>query len=345
MEEPELIQRERKMHVWMSDKNPAKLFAAVAKAQGAMEPAKKDSVNPFFNNSTYASLHEIIAAGRGPLSENGIAVLQLEYREGANFGITTIIGHESGEWIAGECDLNASENIQKLGSAGTYLCRYGRRDALGIPVADPLDDDGNKSAGNGDILPPPTAPDPLFSLPPAKVEKKPKRGDAERAAMAEPTAWDGKKPTEKQKKAEYEGFLAYIHKMSPGTYSMTEKVEQVRAKHSQGWFTHAQCCELAIRLYAKHGDKKTAQTILANAVHNNEFDTDKTSMLDAVIEASVGEFKVARLNRGAILEKLGECSTLVEWDAIVIPLVGQCSAEEATWLAEERQNAEKRLNG
>ena len=47
------------------------LAAALAKAQGQMEGAKKDSENPYFK-SKYADLAAVVKAIRGPFSDNGL---------------------------------------------------------------------------------------------------------------------------------------------------------------------------------------------------------------------------------------------------------------------------------
>ena len=52
-----------------------KLSEALAKAQGAMQNAVKDSSNPFFK-STYADLASVWDACRKPLSDNGLAIIQ-----------------------------------------------------------------------------------------------------------------------------------------------------------------------------------------------------------------------------------------------------------------------------
>ena len=51
------------------------LATALAKAQGALKPAVKDSLNPHFK-SKYADLASVWEACREPLSSNGIAIVQ-----------------------------------------------------------------------------------------------------------------------------------------------------------------------------------------------------------------------------------------------------------------------------
>ena len=52
------------------------LAAALAKAQGEITGALKDSANPFFK-SKYADLASCWDACRGPLSRNGLSVIQV----------------------------------------------------------------------------------------------------------------------------------------------------------------------------------------------------------------------------------------------------------------------------
>lgn len=124
----------RQSHVTMSP-SIAALAAALAKAQGQMEGAKKDSTNPFFK-SKYADLSSIWDAIRTPLSANGVSVLQFPTTEGDYVRITTLVMHESGEWIRAE-SLLPKDDPQGFGTLSTYGKRY---NLAGVGVA-PEDDD------------------------------------------------------------------------------------------------------------------------------------------------------------------------------------------------------------
>jgi hypothetical protein len=144
-----------------------KLAAALAKAQGEMAGAKKDSANPFFG-STYADLASVWDACRGPLSKNGLAIMQKptcrfigepqpyswktkagEERHGVHMAtevvVLTVLAHESGEReeSAVSCILPDADP-QAVGSAITYLRRYGLQAMVGIA---PEDDDGEAANG------------------------------------------------------------------------------------------------------------------------------------------------------------------------------------------------------
>lgn len=123
------------------------LAAALAKAQGEMAAAQKSSDNPYFR-SKYADLSECWESCRGPLSKNGLAVIQTtEIKDGDAIGVVvnTTLAHSSGEWIRGTLFMPlAKKDPQAVGSAITYGRRYGLSAMVGI-VAD--DDDGEAAMG------------------------------------------------------------------------------------------------------------------------------------------------------------------------------------------------------
>jgi hypothetical protein len=122
------------------------LAAALSKAQGAMEPAVKDAVNPAFvrdgKKSTYADLAANVEAARPHLAANGLSVVQEATTVERGVAVATCILHSSGQWIQfdpitvplGKADAHG------VGSATTYARRYALGAALGL-VAE--DDDGN----------------------------------------------------------------------------------------------------------------------------------------------------------------------------------------------------------
>ena len=76
------------------------LAAALAKAQGQIEGAKKSSSNPFFK-SKYADLAECWSTCREALTANEISVIQMpeEINENGRLNITTMLAHSSGQYI------------------------------------------------------------------------------------------------------------------------------------------------------------------------------------------------------------------------------------------------------
>lgn len=118
------------------------LFAALAKAQGEMETAKLDSVNPFFK-SKYSDLASVVKASRPSLTKNGLSVIQrvLPNGNGAMY-LHTRLCHASGQWIESKMLINPPKNdIQTMGSYMTYLRRYNYSSVCGVYSGD-VDDDG-----------------------------------------------------------------------------------------------------------------------------------------------------------------------------------------------------------
>lgn len=119
-----------------------KLAEALAKAQAKMEPAKKDSKNPFFN-SQYADLAACWNAARKPLTDNGLAVIQTTGLSDAGIVIETTLAHASGEWLSSSLLMPlVKRDSQGVGSAITY----GRRYALAAIVGLVTDDDDGEAA-------------------------------------------------------------------------------------------------------------------------------------------------------------------------------------------------------
>ncbi len=128
----------------MSDTKP-QLYAALVKAQRAMQPIVKDTKNDFFKSS-YAPLDSVIDAISPALHDNGLAITQPTGMQDNHFGVITTLWHESGESISGFYIIDPKEqhNPQMLGAATTYARRYALMGMLGIA---PEDDDGNAASG------------------------------------------------------------------------------------------------------------------------------------------------------------------------------------------------------
>lgn len=125
-----------------------KLVEALSKVQGSLPPVTKSSDNPFFK-SKYADLASVWDACRGPLAENGLAVIQVCVPTSApnKLALKTILAHSSGEWISGVIEMTpVKQDPQAAGSAITYARRYGLQAIVGIA---PEDDDGNEASHGG----------------------------------------------------------------------------------------------------------------------------------------------------------------------------------------------------
>ncbi len=124
--------------------NLNELAMALAKAQGEISPAIKDSANPFFK-SKYADLNSIWSSAREPLSKNGLAIIQTTEKDnGGQLNLITTLVHSSGQWVKSYMPvIQAKTDIQSLGSALTYCRRYSLSAICGISTDE--DDDGEKS--------------------------------------------------------------------------------------------------------------------------------------------------------------------------------------------------------
>ena len=134
---------EQKKEAFSSSSELNELFSALSKAQGQMDGAKKDSKNPFFK-SKYADLHSCWNSIRKPLSDNGLAVIQLPTGSSSEVKVITVLGHISGQWISNRVELlPMKKDPQGIGSAMTYARRYGLMSITGIS---PEEDDGNAAS-------------------------------------------------------------------------------------------------------------------------------------------------------------------------------------------------------
>lgn len=120
------------------------LFKALVKAQSEFSVIPKGADNPFFK-SKYAALPDVVQAATPILSRNGLAVTQLVTNINGIDGLTTVLLHESGQFISSTAPLHLVKNDpQGHGSAITYMRRYAYMSILGL-VADE-DDDGNAAS-------------------------------------------------------------------------------------------------------------------------------------------------------------------------------------------------------
>jgi hypothetical protein len=129
--------------------NINELAASLSKAQGEMQAAIKDSINPFFK-SKYADLGSVWDAARPVLCKYGLCVMQSTEILGEKIVMSTILAHSSGQWVKSYLPLNPSKNdSQGMGAAMTYLRRYSLSALVGV-VCDE-DDDGETAVGRGKI--------------------------------------------------------------------------------------------------------------------------------------------------------------------------------------------------
>ncbi len=123
-----------------------KLSGALAKAQAEMPAVEKNATNPFLKNR-YADLGAVIEAAKPILARHGLSVVQMPVTLDNTVGVTTMLMHESGEWLEGTILLPLGEEkgksvAQVVGSVITYLRRYSYASILGMYADE--DTDGNK---------------------------------------------------------------------------------------------------------------------------------------------------------------------------------------------------------
>lgn len=126
-----------------------KLDTALAAAQGDIEPAMKDKVNPAFR-SKYADLASVWTACRMALAKHKIAVTQWPvHSDDGRLHLVTRLAH-GGQWMRAEFSIPVGKHdAHGYGSAMTYAKRYSLAAAIGV-VADE-DDDGNAAVQSTNV--------------------------------------------------------------------------------------------------------------------------------------------------------------------------------------------------
>lgn len=120
----------------------SKLFAALAKAQGAIKDPPMTGKGQAGRSATrYAMLGDIVPVIRAAFAPQGLAFIQGVGGDGC---LITRIGHSSGEWMETDYPITLNADPQRQGAAATYAKRYALLMAAGI-AGDP-DDDGQAEA-------------------------------------------------------------------------------------------------------------------------------------------------------------------------------------------------------
>jgi len=95
-------------------------------------------------NFKYATFSNGIESIKPAMKKNGLSFSQIIESDSS---VTTLLMHESGEYLSGNLLLKTNEqNAQAIGSMITYAKRYSLFSILGIVADD--DDDGNAATGN-----------------------------------------------------------------------------------------------------------------------------------------------------------------------------------------------------
>jgi hypothetical protein len=135
------------------------LAKALPKAQAAITKVTKDAANPHFN-AKYASLSEIAEAVLPAMNGAGITVLQPVASDDLGVRVTTILLHESGQWLRSTHTIPVSKrDAQGYGSALTYARRQALQSLLTVaPAGEDDDGEGAVGRGSGSGAKPPLAP-------------------------------------------------------------------------------------------------------------------------------------------------------------------------------------------
>jgi len=126
------------------------LAAALAKAQGEILAAKKDSENPHFR-SKYADLGSVWDAIRAALTTHGLSVVQSPRLLTTNekvwlLEVETTMLHASGQYLSDVLAVPLqTPTAQGIGSATTYARRYALAAFAGVAAAGD-DDDANAAS-------------------------------------------------------------------------------------------------------------------------------------------------------------------------------------------------------
>ena len=132
------------------------VYAALAAAQGEFPEIPKTKSSNAYGNKPYwyADIADILAVVRPVLSRHGLCVIQLPEHAGNTLTMTTRLHHASGgDHVEGMLSCSCRAEPQKIGSAITYLRRYGLGALLGVAPDD--DEDGQAAQ---DSTPPPQRP-------------------------------------------------------------------------------------------------------------------------------------------------------------------------------------------
>lgn len=150
----------------MSDKI-SEISKALVGAQADVGLALKNQENSHFK-SQYADLSAVLSVAKPALAKHGLALTQFPGQGEGTVTLSTLLLHESGEWILlppASIPLQA-HTAHGYGSAISYLRRYTTQACLGISIGSE-DDDGNEATANAPKKRATQKSRPAFAPPPA----------------------------------------------------------------------------------------------------------------------------------------------------------------------------------
>jgi hypothetical protein len=122
----------------------SKLAAALVAAQAEVQNPTKNKQNPHLKN-WYADLTATLAAVLPVLAKHKLAVVQMPCELDDAPALTTLVIHESGEWLETTAKTRpVKTDPQNIGSAMTYARRYALQAIAGVAAED--DDDGHAAS-------------------------------------------------------------------------------------------------------------------------------------------------------------------------------------------------------
>jgi len=121
---------------------------ALSNFQAEVKNPLNSTENSFFKNK-YATLGDVLNEVRPVLAKHGLSFIQIPSGDGNLVVLTTLLMHESGEWIEPDPIIMRPEkqNAQGMGSVISYSRRYSLSSILGVASED--DDDGNEASQTG----------------------------------------------------------------------------------------------------------------------------------------------------------------------------------------------------
>lgn len=119
----------------------ANLFSALIKARTEIDAVVKDKDGYGYK---YATLDNVISMLKGVLPKYGLGYAQFPETQDGKDGVTTIVMHESGEYMSARYEMEATEmkgtNLtQQKGASITYTRRYALCSVFGIPTEEDTD--------------------------------------------------------------------------------------------------------------------------------------------------------------------------------------------------------------
>ena len=124
----------------------SKLFGALIKARTEIETVVKDKDGYGYK---YATLDNVISMLKGVLPKYGLGFAQFPESMNGKDGVTTIVMHESGEYMSARQEMKGTNLTQQKGASITYTRRYALCSVFGIPTEEDTDgtvDSPNKPA-------------------------------------------------------------------------------------------------------------------------------------------------------------------------------------------------------